>query len=610
MMKNESTQKDKFNNIKEEEDVTLPNEQSDYHYSFLQRYSVELKKDLLNWYYKYRRKLPWRGDEPPFTTSVQLYENKKQVDIRCFFGNHKRDEIKIKNSKSDNVKNNEKIKGTKIMKIKKEHNELSLERCKRLKKEDKDEEKKYNSLSDSLKSENIKSLHDKINNNNNNNNDDDVVDKNNCNSSLLVHKEEKKHNFINNLMYDKEHLSTKGYQIYISEIMLQQTKVHTVLNFYLKWMNKWNNIFDLAKCNLDDVLILWKGLGYYNRAKNLLECCKIVVDKYNGIFPNDLKLLKTLPGIGDYTSKAICIHLYNRKDICIDTNIIRIFSRITDTINYYNSGTLLKHCEKVSEILCSGESNYSDLSQAFMDLGSSVCNNSPDCSQCPINKYCMIYLKSNKKKQHNLFNTKHPEHCNLCVNDRNVEIKYVPLAKRKKKTDKICLVLLIKQNDKKKKNNMNKNSCTKKLEKKKTASRQIKESYLEDTYMMIKNTDTNLFSMHYLFPFILLDTYDKNDCVKHFNDLLKSLNVTNSEKDRYLYINNFKHKFSHLTYHTHIYLCTVSDWENITKNNEERKWVILKDIRNFTHNTFCQNIIDSYKKSMNEKINGLSEYCI
>ncbi|ETW35823.1 hypothetical protein PFTANZ_03416 [Plasmodium falciparum Tanzania (2000708)] len=78
--------------------------------------------------------------------------------------------------------------------------------------------------------------------------------------------------------------------------------------------------------------------------------------------------------------------------------------------------------------------------------------------------------------------------------------------------------------------------------------------------MMIKNTDTNLFSMHYLFPFILLDTYDKNDCVKHFNDLLKSLNVTNSEKDRYLYINNFKHKFSHLTYHTHIYLCTVSDW--------------------------------------------------
>ncbi|ETW46006.1 hypothetical protein PFMALIP_05928, partial [Plasmodium falciparum MaliPS096_E11] len=75
-------------------------------------------------------------------------------------------------------------------------------------------------------------------------------------------------------------------------------------------------------------------------------------------------------------------------------------------------------------------------------------------------------------------------------------------------------------------------------------------------------------------------------------------------------INNFKHKFSHLTYHTHIYLCTVSDWENITKNNEERKWVILKDIRNFTHNTFCQNIIDSYKKSMNEKINGLSEYCI
>ncbi|KYN98933.1 putative A/G-specific adenine glycosylase [Plasmodium gaboni] len=608
MMKNESTQIDKISeNIKDDEDVTFPNEQSDYHYNFLERYSIELRKDLLNWYYKYRRKLPWRGDEPPFTTSVQLNEKKKQVDIRCFLGKHTKDELKIKNMNSDNVKDHEKTKGTRITKIKKEHNELSLERCKRLKKEDKDENKKYNPLSDTLKSDNIKSLQDEINNNNNINMDDINI----CNSSLLVCEEEKKHNFTNNLIYDKEHLKIRGYQIYISEIMLQQTKVHTVLNFYLKWMNKWNNIFDLANCNLDDVLILWKGLGYYNRAKNLLECCKIVVDKYNGIFPNDLKLLKTLPGIGDYTSKAICIHLYNRKDICIDTNIIRIFSRITDTINYYNSGTLLKHCEKVSQILCTGESNYSDLSQAFMDLGSSVCNNSPDCSECPINKYCMIYLKSNKKKQHNLFDMKHPEHCNLCVNDRNVEIKYVPLAKRKKKTDKICLVLLIKQDHQQKNNNMNKNSCTKKLEKKKkTASRQIKDSYLEDTYMMIKNTDSNLFSMHYLFPFILLDTYDKKDCAKHFNDLLRSLNVTNTEKNRYLYINNFKHKFSHLTYHTHIYLCTVSDWENMPKNNEERKWVILKDIRNFTHNTFCQNIIDSYKKSLNEKINGLSEYCI
>ncbi|CRH00166.1 A/G-specific adenine glycosylase, putative [Plasmodium relictum] len=555
-------EKEEFSRIKEN-----GNYHSDYHYNFLQKNSIQLKKNLLEWYYKYRRRLPWRNDSPPYTTNVQLNECKNQNNILNYF---------IKNDKKkyiiENISINEKTCDSKrekrVIKVKKEQDNIASQKLKKMKKENANEDNKKlcNLISNS---------------------DNFDMKKN---ENILIINKKTEHENVDNYLLDKDNLSLKGYKIYISEIMLQQTKVHTVLNFYLKWMDKWKNIFELSKSTLDEVLIVWKGLGYYNRAKNLLECCKTVVEKYNGIFPNDLKLLKELPGIGNYTSKAICIHLYNRKDICIDTNIIRIFSRITDTINYYNSTILSKHCEKVSHILCSDESNYSDLSQALMDLGSSICNNSPQCNICPINKNCLIYLKRNKKN--NLFNMEHSDDCELCIKERNVEIKNVPLVKKKKKTDKICLVLLIK-----KKNNENRID--------ENDLNNIDNSNL-DYYLMIKNKDSNLFSMHYLFPFVLLDKYDKQILHLHLNGILRNLNLSNDQKDSFLYINNFKHKFSHLTYDTYIYLCSILEYKNMAMNEEEYTWIKLKDIKDFTHNTFCQHIIDHYKKSMNEKKNSLS----
>ncbi|CRG96345.1 A/G-specific adenine glycosylase, putative [Plasmodium gallinaceum] len=567
MNKEYSKKSDK--NKKENEEFILKEENensySDYHYNFLRKNSNQLKKNLLEWYYKYRRRLPWRNDSPPYTTSVQLNECKNENNILNYFVKNVKQEctmekINVK-EKTYNNKNDTKFLGTK-----KEQDDMVSQKLKKRKKENvcEDNENIYNLIS---------------------NGDTFDMKKNEITSIINKTKNEN----VDNVLLDKNDLSLKGYKIYISEIMLQQTKVHTVLNFYLKWMKKWNNIFELSKSNLDDVLIVWKGLGYYNRAKNLLECCKTVVEKYNGIFPNDLKLLKELPGIGNYTSKAICIHLYNRKDICIDTNIIRIFSRITDTINYYNSTILSKHCEQVSHILCSDEFNYSDLSQALMDLGSSICNNSPQCNICPINKNCLIYLKKNKKTN-NLFNLEHSNECELCIKERNVEIRNVPLVKKKKKTDKICLVLLIKKKKEGIKNKINDNKLN-----------DIDNNFSDDHYLMIKNKDSNLFSMHYLFPFVLLDKYDKKILHLHLNSLLKNLNLSNDQKDSFLYVSNFKHKFSHLTYDTYIYLCSILEYKNMVMNEEEYIWIKLKDIKDFTHNTFCQHIIDYYKISMNEK---------
>ncbi|SCM22364.1 A/G-specific adenine glycosylase, putative [Plasmodium chabaudi chabaudi] len=555
----------------EDKDITQ-DEAYEYHYKLIKKNSFILKKNLLEWYYKHRRRLPWRNDQPPYTTNINIKSQiNKDGDIRNFFLKA-RDNTKLDDktdTKNENVvanKNGHTILTTKITNTIEEVEESV-----------KNEQMQTANCLDTniLKFENAPKL----------------VDPND----------------------EVEKLKLRGYQIYISEVMLQQTKVATVLNFYLKWMNKWPTIFDLVKSNLDDILTEWKGLGYYNRAKNLLDCCKVVVNKYDGIFPNDLKLLKELPGIGNYTAKAISIHLYNSKDICVDTNIIRIFSRITDTINYYGSTILSQHCEEVSNILCTDTCNYSDFNQALMDLGSSICNSSPQCSICPLNKYCLIYSKENNKNIKNKrrkinekingkikptfeidqeSNLEHPNNCTLCVKDRNVDIKLVPLARLKTKKNKICLVLIIKKSD-------TYNATTK--------ENQNKEQLDNYNYLMVKNTDSNLFLMHYLFPFILIEDCTPETYNMHLNSLLTKLSLNNTKSDSFIYIGNFKHVFSHLIYDTYIYTCVVHNSEN-ENIGHEHVWIKLKDIKDFMHNSFCENIVEHYKKSVNEKKTIISEF--
>ncbi|CXI42410.1 A/G-specific adenine glycosylase, putative [Plasmodium berghei] len=563
----------------------VENEAYEYHYKLVKKNSHILKKKLLEWYYKYRRKLPWRNDQPPYTTNINIKSQiTKDGDIRNYFlktqDNTKLDDKIDKTNKNTiiQIKNSDEFLTTKITNIKKNNvNDNNIEEIK-----------------ESIENEKMQTLN--------------FLDTNILKSENFNKKIENIPKLINQ-NEEIEKLKLRGYQIYISEVMLQQTKVATVLNFYLKWMNKWPTIFDLVKSNLDDILTEWKGLGYYNRAKNLLDCCKIVVNKYNGIFPNDLKLLKELPGIGNYTAKAISIHLYNSKDICIDTNIIRIFSRITDTINYYGSTILSQHCEEVSNILCIGAYNYSDFNQALMDLGSSICSTYPQCSICPLNKYCLIYLKENKKKIKNkrrkinekikitleinqVSNSDHPNNCKLCAKDRNVDIKLVPLARSKKKKKKICLVLIIKKSDSYKVN---------------TKENQNKEHLDNYNYLMVKNTDSNLFLMHYLFPFILIDNSTPEVYNMYLNSLLSRLSLNNTKSDSFIYVGNFKHVFSHLVYDTYIYTCFVQNSEN-ANIGYEHAWIKLKDIKGFMHNSFCENIIEHYKKSVSEKKTIISEF--
>lgn len=182
-------------------------------------------------------------------------------------------------------------------------------------------------------------------------------------------------------------LSTPNpYYTWISEVMLQQTTVPTVMPYFEKFIQTWPTVQELANASLDEVLHAWQGLGYYSRARNLHKCAQEIAHHSKGIFPEDEKHLKSLPGIGDYTAAAIRTIAFNKPAIVMDGNIERILSRlflVKDPLPRSKS-ILKKHAQKIMSHQRPG-----DYAQALMDLGSSVCTpKKPLCLTCPIRQYC------------------------------------------------------------------------------------------------------------------------------------------------------------------------------------------------------------------------------
>ncbi len=177
------------------------------------------------------------------------------------------------------------------------------------------------------------------------------------------------------------------YNVLVSEIMLQQTQVNNVISYYEKFIEKWPNIKELSQSNIDDVLALWAGLGYYSRARNLYKTSKIIMSKYDGKFPRDYKTLISLPGIGQYTAGAICTIAYDMPEISIDTNILKILMR------YLGEKEKSKFTiQKVNELYKNSipKTRRSDFPQALMDLSSKVCKiKNPICNLCPFANNCI-----------------------------------------------------------------------------------------------------------------------------------------------------------------------------------------------------------------------------
>jgi A/G-specific adenine glycosylase len=186
----------------------------------------------------------------------------------------------------------------------------------------------------------------------------------------------------------------KLYYRLLSEFMLQQTQVKTVIPYFKKFTKKYKTIESLSKINQNQILKLWEGLGYYRRARNLLATTKLLVKKYNSKMPNNFVEIKKLPGVGDYTANALLGFIYNKPTIAIDGNVKRIFSRyLNKKVSNINFEKLISLNKKNLFIT----DRNSDFIEALMEFGALICKpKDPKCSQCCLNKSCR-YLKSSKK---------------------------------------------------------------------------------------------------------------------------------------------------------------------------------------------------------------------
>ena len=183
----------------------------------------------------------------------------------------------------------------------------------------------------------------------------------------------------------------REYFTLVSEFMLQQTQVSTVIPYFKNFIKNIPNLDSLAKINEKKLLKYWEGLGYYSRVRNLKKTAKIVVSKYKKKLPNTLEELKTLPGIGDYTASAILSIAFNKPFIPLDGNVERIIKRI---LNLKSEKEISKENIIKKKKFLGISNRSSDYAQALMELGALVCKpKNPLCTKCPIIKNCKSYKK-------------------------------------------------------------------------------------------------------------------------------------------------------------------------------------------------------------------------
>jgi A/G-specific adenine glycosylase len=178
------------------------------------------------------------------------------------------------------------------------------------------------------------------------------------------------------------------YAVWVSEIMLQQTRVETVIPYFENWMKQFPDVNSLADANEQDVLNAWEGLGYYTRARNLHKAAKIVASTFNGQLPRDLEALRSLPGIGRYTVGAIASIAFKMDAATLDGNLRRVFARLYDVTEFADSPAGEKILwEYAAQNLPKGKAG--DYNQALMDLGATIClPKNPRCLLCPLLTLC------------------------------------------------------------------------------------------------------------------------------------------------------------------------------------------------------------------------------
>lgn len=186
-----------------------------------------------------------------------------------------------------------------------------------------------------------------------------------------------------------------AYRVWLSEIMLQQTQVTTVIPYFQKFIKQFPTIQSLANAHVDEVLTLWAGLGYYARARNLHKTAKIICTQFKNKFPQNLEALQSLPGIGRSTAGAILALSMNQHAAILDGNVKRVLARFHAIANWPGEPKTQQQLWHIAEYY-TPKNNTAEYTQAMMDLGATVCTRSkPKCDQCPLQKNCQAFAQGN-----------------------------------------------------------------------------------------------------------------------------------------------------------------------------------------------------------------------
>ncbi|XP_031405494.1 adenine DNA glycosylase-like isoform X2 [Punica granatum] len=189
---------------------------------------------------------------------------------------------------------------------------------------------------------------------------------------------------------DHDEEERRAYGVWVSEVMLQQTRVQTVIEYYNRWMLKWPSVHHLASASLEEVNEMWAGLGYYRRARFLLEGAKMIVAGEEG-FPRTVAQLRKVPGIGEYTAGAIASIAFKEVVPAVDGNVIRVLARLKAISTNPKDSTTIKNFWKLAGQLVDN-SRPGDFNQSLMELGATVCTPlNPTCSLCSISSQCRAY---------------------------------------------------------------------------------------------------------------------------------------------------------------------------------------------------------------------------
>ena len=181
------------------------------------------------------------------------------------------------------------------------------------------------------------------------------------------------------------------YHVWLSEIMLQQTRVEAVKDYYRRFIQSLPTVQTLAECDDDALHKLWEGLGYYSRVRNLKKAAAMICRDYDGVFPREYNKVLALPGIGEYTAGAICSICFDQPTPAVDGNVLRVVTRITDDPTPIDSQVFKKQVHGFLSQIYPKEAG--DFTQALMELGATVCgpNRKPECASCPCNAFCLGY---------------------------------------------------------------------------------------------------------------------------------------------------------------------------------------------------------------------------